>query len=283
MIPLSEWGQGRRWPRAHQSIRAEGCTGHYGGESPWRGVDRSSAARFETTADHARCPQILRAWWDYHMAQGWNGLAYSAAVCPHGELYAGRGPAKRTAAQGTNAGNARSHALVYIAGGDDPLSAAAKAAALSAEQTLGPLRWAHRDWIATACPGDPFAAWIHAGRPAPDDIPTPPDEEDEIMAAKDEIIAEVSDLIDAAVTRTAWGALDLELKLGRPGVIVRTPETSTQWFLSIDGEGKPIKVGLTSQKHRDFLRRVGLAGRNIREVTDPDDIAVLDALPEVRW
>lgn len=159
---------GLRFTGSSTNIRPEGITAHYGGPSPWSGADRSSPAAFAATTDHARCPSIVRAWHDYHLSKKWYGFAYTSAVCPHGTRYNGRGPGKRTGANGTNDGNLRSYAVVYIAGDADPLTDPARRAFHDEDLRLGvPLRWDHSDWKATACAGDPIRAWEAAGWPPP--------------------------------------------------------------------------------------------------------------------
>lgn len=159
------------------NIRAEGDTAHYGGPSPWTGaVDRSSAETFEATTDHNRCASIWRAYQAYHLdTQGWCDIAYTSGVCPHGYRLEGRGPGQRTGANGTNDGNFRSYATCYIAGTGDPLTDSAKRAFLDEAERLGrPLRWGHRDWKSTSCPGDPLYIWRSGGFPAPEGPPPPP-------------------------------------------------------------------------------------------------------------
>lgn len=171
-----DWGAR---PRVCSStnIRPEGITAHYGGPSPWTGaIDRSTPDAFQATADHNRCATILRAYQAYHLdTKGWCDLAYTSATCPHGHRYEGRGPGQRTGANGTNDGNLRSYATVYIAGDADPFTDAAKRAFLDEQDRLGrPLRWGHRDWKSTACPGAPIYAWRTAGFPPPEGGPPPP-------------------------------------------------------------------------------------------------------------
>lgn len=167
------------------NINPEGSTLHWGGPSPWgSGVDRSTTSRFRRSADHARCPTIVRAWQRFHLDdRGWCDLAYNSAYCPHGHRYDGRGKDVRSAAQGTNSGNLRSYAVVYIAGVGDPLTDDAKRAALDEGRRLAGLRWGHRDWKSTACPGPFVYPWRQAGFPAPAVTPTPtptPEEEDDV-------------------------------------------------------------------------------------------------------
>lgn len=157
---------GLRPPRSiSRRITAEGITVHYGGESPWRGG----------VFDHNRCPSIWRAWQDFHMdGRGWADVAYTSGVCPHGHRFEGRGAGVRTAAQGTNAGNQRSLAVVYIAGEGDALTLEAQHAFADEQDRLRqPLRWTHDDWHGTACPGVPMRQWAAAGFPIPGGVVVP--------------------------------------------------------------------------------------------------------------
>lgn len=166
-----------RFGALSSNINPGGLTVHYGGPSPWgAAADRSTPERFAATTDHERCPSIVRAWHAFHLSKGWRGLAYSSAICAHGHRYQGRGVGRRTAANGTDAGNDRSYASCYIAGGDDPLTDGAKLAFADEGARLAGLRWAHRDWKPTACPGGPLWQWRQAGfpLPAPPAVPAPP-------------------------------------------------------------------------------------------------------------
>lgn len=162
----------------------EGTTFHHGGPTPWTGggIDRSSPAAFAASASHARCVSIWRAWDAFHRSKGWVGIAYNYGACPHGFVFEGRGAGFRSAAQGTNAGNATSHAVVAIIGDGDPLTDACKQAALDARDfcRAHPRRGAnerlhkHKDWHSTACPGDPVGRWVDAGAPSPQLVWNPP-------------------------------------------------------------------------------------------------------------
>lgn len=149
---------------------SEGDTGHYGGDPlggfPW---------------DHSRCPSIWRAWDAFHRSKGWAGVAYNYGVCHHQFIFEGRGAGFRSAAQGTNAGNATSYAVVAMIGAGEPLTDAHKLAWLDARALLmaGPRPASakihtHDDWHSTSCPGDPLRAWIKAGAPSPIAAWTPP-------------------------------------------------------------------------------------------------------------
>lgn len=146
---------------------------HYGG--PPQGI-----------TDHEECVRIWRAWQRFHMGvRGWVDIAYTGGFCQHGYAFAGRGVGVRTAANGTNEGNANFYAVTWIGGdGEVPTEAAFDAA----EWWVAELRRvggagrrvrAHRFFKGTACPGPHLAAY--AARldganvyPAPPKPPTPP-------------------------------------------------------------------------------------------------------------
>jgi hypothetical protein len=175
LLSRVDWGARPRECVSH-AIEPEGITVHYGGPSPWgAGPDRSSPDRFRDTADHNRCASIARAYQAYHLdTRGWCDLAYNSWVCPHGVRGEGRGVGVRSGAQGTNEGNRRSYATVYLAGANDPLTEEAKRAFLDeADRFQRLLRWGHRDWKSTSCPGDPTYRWRQAGFPRPSSGSTP--------------------------------------------------------------------------------------------------------------
>lgn len=202
-----EWGAKR--PKATPAtITNEGQTLHHGGGSPWpASVDRSNGARFAATTDHNSCPAICRAWQAFHMApepggRGWNDIAYNSLFCPHGVRFEGRGPGKRSGANGTNTGNSRSCASVYIAGTGDPLTDQAKMAALDEAIRFGThLRWQHSDWKSTECAGDHIRNWQSAGWP-------PPEGDYDDMSAQD--IAEIKNLL-----QSIHGAVLIDISEGR--------------------------------------------------------------------
>jgi hypothetical protein len=149
----------------------EGVTFHYGGPPnggfPW---------------SHSRCLTIWKAWDAFHRSKGWVGIAYNYGACIHGFVLEGRGAGYRSAAQGTNAGNATSHAVCYIAGEGEPLTDAAKSALLTARglcrshatRGANDRTHDHDDWHSTACPGSPLRDWRAAGLPDPVLAWTPP-------------------------------------------------------------------------------------------------------------
>ncbi len=154
LVTRAEWGA-RRPAGSIGTINPEGITVHYNGPAfggfLW---------------DHGRCAQMVRGTQAFHLdGRGWADIAYTACVCPHGLVFEGRGVRQRTAAQGTNEGNRRSLALMFLAGEGEPLTNEARAVAVwwANEVARVPLRWAHRDWHSTACPGTPLTAWTRSG------------------------------------------------------------------------------------------------------------------------
>ncbi|NIR41385.1 MAG: hypothetical protein GWN07_36575, partial [Actinobacteria bacterium] len=168
---VSRAGWGAREPRSITRRDLSMNTAHYGGPSPWgTNVNRSTPTMFAATTDHNRCATIVRAYQAFHMDnRGWVDIAYSSLVCPHGTRYEGRGKDVRTAAQGS-AGNDVSHATCYIAGDGDPLTAGARLAFEDEDDRLDPLLKGHRDWMLTACPGDPLYQWVYTRTPEEDDM-----------------------------------------------------------------------------------------------------------------
>lgn len=167
VISRREWGA--RGPAGPiPTINPEGVTLHYNGPTiggfPWNA---------------GRSAQLVRAAQAFHQdARGWADIAYNAVVDHEGRIYEGRPPRARSAAQGTNEGNARSLAVMVLVGQGEPLTEAARHAVLDYCAMAGvPLRWVHSDWHSTACPGDPCRAWKAEGfrRPGPTGpAPLPP-------------------------------------------------------------------------------------------------------------
>jgi hypothetical protein len=125
-------------------------------------------------ADHAGCARRVRSIQAFHMdGNGWADIAYSYVACKHGFVFEGRGRGVRTAAQGTDSGNAAFHAVCFLgddsAGRDDVTDAGREAveAAVrwcnlwSAASEVRPHSWFHP----TGCPGDQLRAWVDAGLP----------------------------------------------------------------------------------------------------------------------
>jgi hypothetical protein len=156
-VSRSAWGA--RQPTGVTKLRSpRGNTLHW--EGPTMG-----------TFPHTSCASKVRGIQAFHMdSRGWTDIAYSSVLCPHGYVFQGRWLGVRTAANGTNEGNDASYAHCLLLGQGDPFPDDAKRAAVAAFQHFelsgsGVGRWCHRDWKATACPGDAPCAWLKAGMP----------------------------------------------------------------------------------------------------------------------
>lgn len=155
-------------------------------------------------AKHQDCLRTWRAWQNYHMdGHGWVDIAYTMGYCQHGYVFAGRGAGIRTAAQGTNDGNDRFYAVVWIGGaGQVPTQKAVDAL----EWCIAELRRAggagmavkpHSSFHTTDCPGDSLRAIARTldgkgltpippkpptpkPKPAPTPVPATPVQEDKM-------------------------------------------------------------------------------------------------------
>lgn len=118
-------------------------------------------------------PSILRGIQSSHMTPSasdptkpWSDIAYSFAVDRFGGCWTLRGWDVRTAANGTNAGNSGSIAVVYLGGEGDPFTDQAKATLVelrAAHLARGGLAdcYGHTDWTATGCPGAEILTFAH--------------------------------------------------------------------------------------------------------------------------
>ncbi|MGH7376858.1 MAG: peptidoglycan recognition protein family protein [Candidatus Methylomirabilales bacterium] len=170
----AEWGA--RPPKSVQAIgTVRGVALHYSGSAS------------DEQADHANCAGRVRGIQRYHMdTRGWADVAYNFLACLHGTVFEGRGFGHRSAAQGTNDGNAHYLAVCFLgndsAGRDDVTDAGRAALRYVVDQVRDDYLGArevrpHSSFHATACPGDELRAWIAQGMPAsaqPSPEPAPP-------------------------------------------------------------------------------------------------------------
>lgn len=175
LVSRAQWGARAPKPGIASLAPTFGTTVHYEGGT---GLAIKS---------HSQCASIVRGIQAFHMdSRGWLDIAYTRLACPHDYVYEGRGPGKRTAAQGTDEGNSAAYALCALLDTDDPLVAGLQDALVGGIQML---RRAgapagvngHRDWHPTACPRDDLYALIPELRrradgvpPAPTPAPPPP-------------------------------------------------------------------------------------------------------------
>lgn len=178
LVTRSQWGARAPRPGIASLSPTFGVTVHYEGGS---GLN---------ITDHAQCASIVRGIQRYHMdAKGWLDIAYTALGCPHDYVFQGRWTSKRTAAQGTDAGNSVAYALCALLDTDDPLAPGLLDSLVGGIKMLrhpgaGTGVNGHRDWHATACPRDDLYATIPELRRRADAPPAPapvPDLEDPMI------------------------------------------------------------------------------------------------------
>ncbi|MER5862361.1 N-acetylmuramoyl-L-alanine amidase [Kitasatospora sp. NPDC002040] len=137
-----------------------------------------TAVPADLPADHDRCAGRVRAIQNAHMAdrnEGWIDIAYTAVVCPHGQVFEGRGAHHQTGANGGASLN-RDHYAVCAMVGDSGLTEPTEAMLhglrdavewLQRDGGAGGEIKGHRDGYATSCPGGPLYRWVQAGAPRP--------------------------------------------------------------------------------------------------------------------
>lgn len=133
--------------------------------------------------------QMLRSVQRFHMNErGWNDIAYSWGIGQTDQgpmLFELRGLGVRTAANGTDEGNSKSHALYFMVGGNETVSEETLRAAVEFCASVGqPLRYPHSHWKQTTCPGDRLRAWANDGFPLQSALqfpPAPPPQDGQIL------------------------------------------------------------------------------------------------------
>lgn len=164
LVTRTQWGA-RPSKGADHIGSTRGVKVHYVGEHV--GLD------LET--DHAHCGAMVRSIQRTHMdGRGWNDIAYSALVCPHGFVFVGRGPSVLVAANGP--GLNHQHYAVCGLVGDSGLMKPSPAMLSGIRDAIDWLRTegragneikGHRDGYSTSCPGPDLYAWVKAGAPRP--------------------------------------------------------------------------------------------------------------------
>ncbi|MEU2450046.1 N-acetylmuramoyl-L-alanine amidase [Streptomyces sp. NPDC012765] len=135
---------------------------------------------------HDLCDDYVRAIRASHLAntkENYSDIAYNVVVCEHGTNYEGRGPNRRTGANGTKALNDTHYAVCALLGTpggglstppDAQLHGIRDAIEwLRAEGEAGDEILGHRDGHPTTCPGDALYAWVQRGAPRPGATPPP--------------------------------------------------------------------------------------------------------------
>lgn len=186
LVPRAEW-KARAPKRRTPKLLGSASTCH------WNGL--LITVKGLKTWDHSECASLVRGIQNFHMdGNGWSDIAYNFVECPHGYIFEGRGLNVVNAANGTNAANSSSHAIMCLGGvGNDFLEdekvGFRECVAYIAEKTTAPDACVgHRDHKATQCPGDERYSWVRAGmplsEPAPPPVPPPPDVETESKRIK---------------------------------------------------------------------------------------------------
>lgn len=156
-VTRAEWGA----QYAQGSSRIPGPV--YGVTLHWEGPHMG-------TWPHADCAAKVRVIERYHaVSKGWAGIAYTLVVCPHGDVFEGRGVGIRSAANGTSniGGNDQWYAVCYLGGQGDGFTDAGKQGMRDAVTYLrskgaGNAVNGHRDHHATECPGQEIYDWLRA-------------------------------------------------------------------------------------------------------------------------
>lgn len=170
LITRAQWGARDPKAPAARLSTTKGVKVHY------TGATESMAM----VTDHSRCILRVRAIQAGHMdGNDWNDIGYSFLVCPHGDVFEGRGLHRLPAANGSglNAGHYAVCGLVGNRGLVDPspamLSGMRDAIDYCRESGgAGREIKGHRDGYSTDCPGPKLYAWVRAGAPRPASAPT---------------------------------------------------------------------------------------------------------------
>lgn len=167
-----------------------------------------SAAEADMVTDHAKCYDRVRGIQAFHMdGRGWADIAYNWLTCRHGFRFVGRGLGVRSAAQGTNDGNAEYHAVCFLGldkEGRTDVTPAAKEATLDCIQAVRaryPQATAvkpHSSFHSTECPGNEFRAWISAGIPSPQGADLTPEQD----ARLKDIQTRLANIVDPKADRS---------------------------------------------------------------------------------
>jgi hypothetical protein len=187
---------------------------------------------------HEDCVRTWRAWYAFHTGpeRGWADIAYTMGVCSHGYAFAGRGARRRTAANGTNAGNDAYYAVCWIGGEGQTLTPKAADAfawcvhELRTSGGAGRRVRPHSFFKGTGCPGDPtrsLAATLDLRDLRPSE-PQPTIEE--------------SDDMRYTLIRVAG---DPKVYAVRPGKIVHVPSTDNLYDLADLGltvDGRTVEI-----------------------------------------
>lgn len=158
---VSRTAWGARGPRASSALRYSAGFGVHWNGPPVR------------IASHDECDDFVRGVQRFHMdTRGWYDIAYNFLICPHGDVFVGRGWDTRSAANGTNVANSGYHAVMVMVGQGESVTDAQQTGLVKLvdahRQRYGTVTVKpHSAFKSTACPGDELRRLISRGLPAP--------------------------------------------------------------------------------------------------------------------
>jgi peptidoglycan hydrolase-like protein with peptidoglycan-binding domain len=154
--------------RAQWGARPPKSNGNAIGAHPLGVAVHYSAANLGSSPD-SLCDDKVRGIQNYHIDHnGWADIAYSFLVCPHGNVFEGRGTGKGSAANGTTQGNLDYYAVCALGGPKDTpsvlmLDSIGDAIGLCRNAGAAAKVIGHRDLFPTACPGTALYAYVRLG------------------------------------------------------------------------------------------------------------------------
>jgi hypothetical protein len=253
LVRRAEWGAPATSP-AQYIASTRGVKVHYLG-TPY------------SSRQHSACDDQVRAIRAAHLRspEGYSDIAYNALVCEHGYVFEGRGPHKKTGANGNQNLNSQHYAVCALLGSSgmtEPTAAMLNGLRdaiewLRREGDAGTEIRGHRDGYATACPGDALYAWVQRGAPRPDapELPTVSlagvvyaatharaDERRRPQYADD--VARVQDAL-VARKRLRAGAFERGI-FDIPTKTAYSAEQRSQGFSGADADGVPGRTSLTA-------------------------------------
>lgn len=190
---------------------------------------------------------------------GWNDIAYNELDDRFGNTWAGRGADNVGGATAGHNYTSLSRCALGNFQTDDPPQVMIdslvqqytrwiRGGRLTIDFTLS----GHRDESATACPGinlyaklPRIRARVAANVTEPDPDPEPGEPEDEIVAAKDEILS--------AIDTLAVGTVQALAAVQAPQSYITVDDSDTEWYLTTGADGRPVRVALPGPPVRQML------------------------------
>ncbi|MFD5266762.1 N-acetylmuramoyl-L-alanine amidase [Streptomyces sp. NPDC058335] len=157
------------WPTSAAALQptAKGVKVHWLGQ----------AVSAKLAKDHSLCIALWKGIRESHLAnvkEGYSDVAYNRAACVHGYVLEGRGPGRRTGANGNQVLNRAHYAIVALIGDeglteptDELLHALRDGIEDLQEHGAGKEILGHQDGYPTECPGPALYAWVQKGAPRP--------------------------------------------------------------------------------------------------------------------